>query len=438
MQQSKMMDFKKLEDVMKQPEGFSLVDKKENLVSNFMADQKHHQIDSGSALQMFLDHIPISSIPGIKSSPVVELKIEDRVKDAIHLLYEKNVSGAPIADVVDPDTIIGRFSDQYVGYIDLAGMVLWALEECEKAYMQTRGTDGDENGKSSMFTMLEDNPQIGQTKVGELAKSYLWDPFFPVHLDDTLFHVLLLLSNHHRLQVVPVIERSNFQGIGFVTQNAVIQLLLQSSGLEWFDSIADKALSEFRFGNEERVDLVYGDRSLAEALHILRESRIGVVAVVNRENKKVIGCIRNSDVYLLLENNEILGDRKRLTAGEFIHTETAKENSDGTFERDLGALFAAGALQLRNNFLTKMDSPVTTKKSNTLKQAMKDLAETKGCFCFLVNDAQQPAGLLTLRDVIIQFAPPCIDSNIHGGGFFESALEQTGCQVKNGTVICDH
>lgn len=69
MQESKMMDFKKLEDVMKQPEGFSLVDKKENLVSNFMADQKHHQIDSGSALQMFLDHIPISSIPGIKSSP---------------------------------------------------------------------------------------------------------------------------------------------------------------------------------------------------------------------------------------------------------------------------------------------------------------------------------------------------------------------------------
>lgn len=31
--------------------------------------------------------------------------------------------------------------------------------------MQTRGTDGDENGKGSMFTMLEDNPQIGQTKV---------------------------------------------------------------------------------------------------------------------------------------------------------------------------------------------------------------------------------------------------------------------------------
>uniref|UniRef100_A0A6N2L4E5 CBS domain-containing protein n=1 Tax=Salix viminalis TaxID=40686 RepID=A0A6N2L4E5_SALVM len=438
MQESKVMDFRKLEDVMKQPEDFSVVDEKESVVSNFMADLKHHQLDPGSALQMFLDHIPISSIPGIKNSPVVELNAEDRVKDAIHLLYEKNVSGAPIADVVDPDTIIGRFSDRYVGYIDLAGMALWSLEECEKAPVQTRGTGGDENGKGSIFTMLEDNPRIGQAKVGELAKSYLWDPFFPVHLDDTLFHVLLLLSNHHRLQVVPVIDRSNFQGIGFVTQNAVIQLLLQSSGLEWFDSIADKTLSDFRFENEERVDLVYGDRSLAEALHILRESRVGVVAVVNRENKKVIGCIRKSDVYLLLENNELLGDRKSVAVGEFIHTETAKENSDGTIERDLGALFAAGALQLRNNFRPKMDSPVTTKRSSTLKQAMKDLAQTKSCSCFLVNDEQQPEGLLTLRDVIIQFAPPCIDSNIHGGGFFESVLEQTGCRVKNGTVICDH
>ncbi|CAK7329672.1 unnamed protein product [Dovyalis caffra] len=433
-----MMDFRKFEDVRKQPEGFSSVDKKENLVSNFMTDHKHQQLDSGSALQMFLDRIPINSIPGIKNSPVVELKTGDSVKDAIHLLYEKNVSGAPIADDVDPDTIIWRFSDRYVGFIDFAGMVLWSLEECEKAHIRTRGTDCDESGKTSMFTFLKDNPQIGQAKVGELEKSYLWDPFLPVHLDDTLFHVLLLFSNHHRLQVVPVIERSTFQGIGFVTQNEVIQLLLQSSGLEWFDSIADKALSEFRFESEERVYLVNGDQSLAEALHILWESQIGVVAVVNRENKKVIGCIRNSDVYLLLENDELLSRRKRLTVEEFIHTDTSTKNSDGTIEGDLGALFVAGALQLRNSFLPKMDTPVTTKRSNTLKQAMENLAETKGGFYFLVNDSQQITGFLTLRDIIIQFAPPCIDSSIHGGGFFESVLEQTGCQVKNGTVYCDH
>lgn len=54
------------------------------------------------------------------------------MRDAIHFLYEKNVLGAPIADVLessdDSNAISRRFSDQYVGFIDFASMVLWSLE----------------------------------------------------------------------------------------------------------------------------------------------------------------------------------------------------------------------------------------------------------------------------------------------------------------------
>lgn len=85
-----------------------------------------------------------------------------------------------------------------------------------------------------------------------------------------------------------------------------------------------------------------------------------------------------------------------------------------------------------------MDQPVTNKKTDTLKAAMKNLAETKSSCSFLVDDLLQATGLLTVRDMIIQFAPPCVDSGIHGCGFFESTLEQTGCKMKNGTMICDH
>ncbi|MED6159323.1 hypothetical protein PIB30_041322 [Stylosanthes scabra] len=31
--------------------------------------------------------------------------------------------------------------------------------------------------------------------------------------------------------------------------------------------------------------------------------------------------------------------------------------------------------------------------------------------------------------------PSCVDSNIGGGGFFEMVLEQSGCSVKNGTIV---
>ncbi|GAV58248.1 CBS domain-containing protein [Cephalotus follicularis] len=431
-QEARKMDLRQIENVMKGQEG-GMVEEKDTP----MTDQNIAEVDSGSALQQFLNHIPINSIPGIRNYPVLELKTGDSVRDAIHLLFEKNVSGAPIADVVDPDTTTGRFLDRYIGFIDLSSMVLWSLEKCKEAHAQTKGSDKDETGQSGLFSMLQQNPQIGQTKVGELAKEFLLDPFFPVSLEDTLFHILLLLSKH-RLRVVPVMEQADSQLVGFVTPNAVIQLLLRSSGLEWFDSIADKAISEFRFEKEEHAVKVYGNQNMAEALQILWENRVGAVAVITQGTKRLIGSLRSNDIYLLLENDNLLNDSKRITVEEFIHIDTEKPDCDPTIDRDLGALLSAGSLRLRGGFLPRMNSPVMNKKTDTLKQAMKNLAETKSNFSYIVDDSQRLTGLLTLRDILIQFAPPCIDSSIHGGGFFESALEQSGCHVKNGAIIRDH
>ncbi|KAI9180460.1 hypothetical protein LWI28_005002 [Acer negundo] len=374
-----------------------------------------------------------------KELQVLELNAGNSVRDAIELLFENNLCGAPIVDVPDLDhtTTIGRFSDRYIGFIDLASIILWSLQKCENDHIQTKDNASDEPGRSGFITMLEQIPQIGRTKIGELAKSFLWDSFFPIRLDDTLFHVLLLLSKH-RLNVVPVIERPDSQIMGFVTQNAVVQLLLKSDGLDWFDGIADNALSEFRLENEDHVVQVYGDQSVSEAVRILCGNRVGVIAVVERGTETLIGNMRRSDIYLLLENDNLYHKRVTLTMEEFIHTDTSKTGSDPTIERDIGALLSAGALRLRNSFLPRMDQPVTNKKTDPLKQAMKNLAETKGYFSFLVDDSRHATGVLTIRDIINQFAPPCVDSSFHGGGFFESALEQTGCKIENGTMFCDH
>ncbi|KAE8716886.1 putative glucose-1-phosphate adenylyltransferase [Hibiscus syriacus] len=263
------------------------------------------------------------------------------------------------------------------------------------------------------MSLLEKNPEIGNTKVGELAKCFLWNPFFAIYLEDTLFHVLLLLSKH-RVQVVPVIDRSHLQVIGFVTQTAVIQLLLRFDGLTWFDSIAEKQLTDFRFENES-VSCVCGDESVAEVLHILFKSRIGVIAFIDRQTQRLIGSVRKNDVYLLMENDKIFHNRKIVTVEEFIHTETTNPDHDPTMDRDMGALLSAGMLQLQNKYLPRMDTPVTNKKTDTLKQAMKNVAGTKSDFSFQVDDLQRPQGILTSRDIILQFAPPSMNSNIDGG-----------------------
>jgi len=82
-----------------------------------------------------------------------------------------------------------------------------------------------------------------------------------------------------------------------------------------------------------------------------------------------------------------------------------------------------------------MDSPVTNRANDTLKQAMAHMTQTNSCLSFLINDNEQVTGVITVRDVILQFAPPCVNSSIGGGGFFEMALEQSGCRVNNGTII---
>ncbi|KAK8476503.1 hypothetical protein V6N13_017962 [Hibiscus sabdariffa] len=411
MQDLRRADLRQLEDVLKEAE--------ETTRADYVGNSPEH--DHATALQLFLDRIPINnSIPGIRNAPVVELKTGDSVKDAIELLYTKNAFGAPITDVSD------RFP--YIGFLDFATLVLWSLEKCVP--IDGHGETG------SLMSLLGKNPEIGNTKIGELAKSFLWNPFFAVHLEDTLFHVLLLLSKH-RVQVAPIVDQSHLRVIGFVTQTAVIQLLLRSDGLAWFDSIVEKPLAEFRFENES-VSCVYGDESIAEALRILFKSRIGAIAVVDRQNRRLIGCVRNSDVYLLMENDKIFHDRKTRTVEEFIHIETENLDHVPTIERDMGALLSAGVLELRNKYLPRMDSPVTNKKTDTLKQAMKNLAGTKSDFSFQVDDLQRPQGILTSRDIILQFAPPSMNSNIDGGGFFESALERAGCQIKGGNLVCDH
>ena len=63
------MDLRHIENAMKDSDS-GMVEKKETLNSNINnTDHDNQGIDSGTALQLFLDHIPISSIPGIKNTP---------------------------------------------------------------------------------------------------------------------------------------------------------------------------------------------------------------------------------------------------------------------------------------------------------------------------------------------------------------------------------
>ncbi|KAI3716107.1 hypothetical protein L6452_23203 [Arctium lappa] len=439
------MDLRKVEEIVKDSKG-GIVEKKEAIISTFsnsVTDSpRHHDsttrpVDAASALQLFLDHIPISSIPGIRNSPSTGLVVRTHecVKDGIRMLYEKNVSGALIADSSEPDPTAGfntSFSHPYVGFISFSNMVLWCLQEFKQHQKKDNAKSSKKTKPHGFFSFLDQIPVVSQTKIGELAASFLWDPVFPVKLDQTLFHVILLLSKH-RLSVVPVTEHSSSKVVGYVTENSVNHILLQSSGLEWFDSIADKPLSDFRFEHNDKVVSIYNDQSISEAVHILWKKKVCAIAVVQRQTEKLIGCVRVSDIRRLLDDDRIFTDREDTSVEQFIHTDTDPDQHE--IDHELGALISAGTLALHYKFEPRMDRPVTNKVTDSLKQAMKNLREVKSNFSYIVDEYERIRGIVTLRDILVEFAPPCMDSRIDGGGFFDMALKESGCTIRDGTMF---
>uniref|UniRef100_A0ACD5VF29 Uncharacterized protein n=1 Tax=Avena sativa TaxID=4498 RepID=A0ACD5VF29_AVESA len=378
------------------------------------------------ALKSFLDHIPVSSVSGAvqsSSSPASELNLDDCVLDAIGSMYRSNVGGSVIVDEVHSS--LGKFVDRDIGFVDFPSLVLWAIEELDRVSTER------EDKSSDFLSSLKCHPQIAETKIAWLAKLFLLEPFFPVRSHDTLFHAMLLFSKHQRLNVIPLVESVNSSVDGFVTQNAVIELLLQSSGLEWLDKIADKQLSEFRFVNASKPVSVYSDQTVADAFHVLSKEKTGV-AVVDRKTRCLIGMIQCSDVYLLLDDSSLFSNRRTLSAEEFVQPK--KKDDKGSTEPS-SASENQSILSLRSRAQQRTGMSVTNRKSDTLKQAMENLAASGSSCSFIVDEHGQVEGVVTTRDVISVFSPPCMDSRIDGGTFFSAALEQAGCRVENGQMI---
>jgi len=242
---------------------------------------------------------------------------------------------------------------------------------------------------------------------------------------------MLLFSKHQRLNVIPVVESVNSSVNGFVTQNAVIELLLQSSGLKWLDKIADKQLSEFRFVNESKPVSVYSDQAAGDAFHVLSEEKTGV-AVIDRKTRCLTGTIQRGDVYLLLDDSSLFSNRKTLSAEEFVKLKN--KNDKGSTEHS-SASEGQSILSLRSRAQQRAGLPVTNRKSDTLKQAMENLSASGSTCSFIVDEDGQVEGVVTTRDIISVFSPPCMDSRIDGGTFFSAALEQAGCRIENGLLI---
>lgn len=425
---------------------------------------------------------------------VLELDMRDTISTAIEKMYILKVLGAPIRD---PHKTSGvPLADQYVGLLDFASLVLWALEELEVAEadakisgMALSPTDAPQNATSSVearnpkrakellarageklspgaqakqnsptpeststsqeephsrggfFGLLDKLDTVNSTQVSVMARSFRWGPFLPVRPEDTLLHVLLLLSKH-RLKAVPVVDADSKSVRGFITQDVAVQLLLQCEGLHWFETIAEQKLSNAGFeaeSNGGQMISVHDDDTLMTALRAMWKYRISGVPVLDRSTKRLIGNIRYCDLRIILDEPEVFYHRKEMLARDFLQEDGGTHPQETPQPEDFTAAASAAALSLSNIQTPGMQDPVTFSSSDSMKEAMQKLFRARSDRGFIVDNEGRVKGVVTLRDILMQFSPPVVEPrNMHMGGFFDTALEQTDAFLGPGSVVTLH
>uniref|UniRef100_K3XKP0 CBS domain-containing protein n=1 Tax=Setaria italica TaxID=4555 RepID=K3XKP0_SETIT len=179
--------------------------------------------------------------------------------------------------------------------------------------------------------------------------------------------------------------------------------------------------------------LLWAFENLADGLHTLSKEKMGV-AVIDRKTSCLIGSIQCSDLYLLLDDSSLFSKTTRTSMEEFINLKNKTDNKHSTAENS-SACEGQNILALRNTGQRMMGLPVSNLKSDTLKQAMEKLTASRSSFSFIVDEQGHVQGVVTTRDIISVFSPPCMDSRLDGGSFFSAALEQVGCRVENGQMV---
>jgi len=125
-----------------------------------------------------------------------------------------------------------------------------------------------------------------------------------------------------------------------------------------------------------------------------------------------------------------------MSAQDFMREEDRdKEPSQGTpHQGDFGNAISAAVLSLDKIQTPAMQAPVTFKSSETMKEAMQKLFRARSDRGFIVDTQGHVTGVVTLRDILMNYAPPIAES-VPMGGFFDSALQQTGAFMGPGSVV---
>ncbi|KAJ6374495.1 hypothetical protein OIU78_030078 [Salix suchowensis] len=356
-------------------------------------DVQEPQLSPTEKLNACFESIPVSAFPPAPSSQVIEIKSDTSLAEAVQILSEHKILSAPVVDVDAPED--ASWIDRYIGIVEFAGIVVWILHQSEPpsprstnpesalevavnratnaASIGILGPEDAQATSGNFFEALTSSEFYKNTKVRDIAGSFRWAPFLALQKSNSFLTMLLLLSNY-KMKSVPVVD------LGWGTKK------LSEIGLPLM--------------TRDHVVKVYEEEPVLQAFKLMRKKRVGAIPIVDNSGIKVVGNISIRDVQFLLTAPEIYHDYRSITAKNFLtavrsylkkHQETSP--------------FVSGMVVCTKNY--------------SVKELIMKLDSEKIQRVYVVDDAGNLEGVITLRDIISRLVH---EPYGYFGDFFDGVL----------------
>ncbi|KAE9608570.1 hypothetical protein Lal_00020908 [Lupinus albus] len=373
-------------------------------------DIQEPELSPNDKLNACFESIPVSAFPLPPSNQEIEIKSDATLAEAVKILAKHNILSAPVVDVDAPED--ASWIDRYIGIVEFAGIVVWILHQSEPTSPKSPSSGtafaAAANGMTSaleldalnlgsaptasgnFFEDLISSDLYKNTKVRDISGSFRWAPFLALERSNSFLTMLLLLSKY-KMKSVPVVDLGAGRIDNIITQSAVIHMLAECSGLQWFESWGDKKLSEVGLPlvTPSQIIKVYEDEPVLQAFKLMRKQGIGGLPVIKRGGSKAVGNMSLQDVQFLLTAPEIYRDYRAITVKDFL------------------------------TVVPTTSDLITCKKDFTVKELIQLLDHKKILRVYVVDDDGNLEGLITLRDIISRLV-----HEPHGyfGDFFDGVL----------------
>ncbi|KAK1363258.1 SNF1-related protein kinase regulatory subunit gamma-1 [Heracleum sosnowskyi] len=393
-------------------------------------DVQEPQLSPSEKLNACFESIPVSAFPHSTNTQVIEINSDTSVAEAVKLMAQHKVLSVPVLDVDAPEG--ASWIDRYLGIIEFAGIVVWILHQSEKkdgsantdfipdseppmSPAVARAASGmsspkykganpfdDASISGDFFEALTNSEFYKNAKVRDISGSFRWAPFLALQTSNSFLTMLLLLSKY-RMKSVPVVDLGAGKIENIITQSAVIHMLEECAGLQWFESWGTKKLSELGLPlmKANRVVKLSEDEPVLQAFKLMRQKGVGAVPVVD-SGGRAIGNISIRDIQFLLLAPAIHKNHRSITAKCFLSAVRSylEENQKST------------------PILTDV---VTCTTDISLKEIIMKLNSMKIHRVYVVNDEGNLDGVITVRDIISKLVH---EPRGYFGDFFDGVLPQ--------------